>query len=58
MIATRTAEGRARSKKRMRRPPKLLPAQPAEALERKANGEANTAIARSYKVNHMTIASL
>ena len=36
MILTRTAEGRARSTKRMGRPPKLTPAQRAEAsLERR-----------------------
>ena len=58
MIATRTAEGRARSRKRMGRRPKLTPAQRAEALERKANGEPNTDIARTYNVSHMTIARL
>ncbi|TPK79036.1 recombinase family protein [Mesorhizobium sp. B2-4-13] len=58
MIATRTAEGRARSKKRMGRRPKLTAAQRAEAMDRKASGEPNTAIARSFNVSHMTISRL
>ena len=58
MILTRTAEGRARSTKRMGRPPKLTPAQRAEALARKENGESHSAIARSFNVSHMTIQRL
>ncbi|TCQ16374.1 recombinase family protein [Rhizobium sp. PP-CC-3G-465] len=58
LIASRTAEGRARSTKRMGRPFKLTPAQQAEALERKASGEPLTDIARSYNVSHMTIQRL
>lgn len=58
LIAHRTAEGRARSLKRMGRPLKLTPAQRAEALERKAHGEPLTDIARSYNVSHMTIQRL
>ena len=55
LIASRTAEGRARSTKRMGRPFKLTPAQQAEALARKASCEPLTDIARSYNVSHMTI---
>ena len=61
LIRTRTAEGRSRAKARgqhMGRPFKLTPEQRREALERKANGETNTDIARSYNVSHMTIARL
>ena len=58
MILTRTAEGRARSTKRMGRPRKLTPAQRAEALARKENGESHSAIARSFNVSHMTIQRL
>jgi DNA invertase Pin-like site-specific DNA recombinase len=58
MIKTRTAEGRARSKKKMGRPPKLTPVQRAEALERIANGEPYSDIARSYNCSHMTITRL
>lgn len=58
LIASRTAEGRARSTKRMGRPFKLTSAQRTEALERKASGEPLIDIARSYKVSHMTIQRL
>ena len=61
LIKTRTAEGRARAKARgvkMGRRPKLTAAQKAEALERRANGEAHTSIARSFNVSHQTIARL
>ena len=58
MILTRTAEGRARSTKRMGRPPKLTPAQRTEALARKQDGESHSAIARSFNVSHMTIQRL
>jgi DNA invertase Pin-like site-specific DNA recombinase len=58
MIKTRTAEGRARSKKKMGRPPKLTPVQRAEALERISNGEPYSDIARSYNCSHMTITRL
>lgn len=61
LILMRTAEGRARAKSRgvkMGRRPKLTLEQRREALERKAAGEANTDIARSYNVSHMTIQRL
>ncbi|MEX6506830.1 recombinase family protein [Jiella sp. M17.18] len=61
LIKTRTAEGRARAKARgvkMGRKPKLTAAQRREALERKANGEAHTSIARSYNVSNQTIRRL
>jgi DNA invertase Pin-like site-specific DNA recombinase len=61
LIKVRTAEGRARAQSRgvkMGRRPKLTPEQREEALERKANGEPNTDIARSYNVSHMTIQRL
>lgn len=61
LIRTRTAEGRERAKKRgqhMGRPPRLTPAQQAEARERLAAGEAPAEIARSYAVSRMTIARL
>jgi DNA invertase Pin-like site-specific DNA recombinase len=61
LIKVRTAEGRARAQTRgvkMGRKPKLTPEQRMEALGRKANGETNTDIARSYNVSHMTIARL
>jgi DNA invertase Pin-like site-specific DNA recombinase len=58
MILTRTAEGRARSKKKMGRPPKLTSNQRAEALESMANGEPCSDIARSYNVSHLTISRL
>lgn len=58
MILTRTAEGRARSTKKMGRPPKLTPEQRVEARERIANGEPYSDIARSYEVSHMTITRL
>lgn len=61
LIRTRTAEGRERAKKRgqhMGRPPRLTPAQQAEARERLAAGEAPVEIARSYAVSRMTIARL
>jgi DNA invertase Pin-like site-specific DNA recombinase len=58
LILTRTAEGRARSTKRMGRRPKLSSAQRAEALARREDGESNSAIARSFNVSHMTIRRL
>ncbi len=61
LIKTRTAEGRSRAKARgksLGRKPKLTPAQRAEALARRENGEALTDIARSYAVSHMTIRRL
>ena len=41
--------------KRMGRPLKFNPAQRAEAIIRKGNGESNSDIARSFNVSHMTI---
>lgn len=61
LIKSRTSEGRARAKARgvaMGRPPKLTPHQRAEALSRRAAGEALTDIARSYNVAHSTISRL
>lgn len=61
LIKVRTAEGRARARNRgvkLGRKPKLTPVQREEALARKAAGEANTHIARSYNVSHQTIRRL
>lgn len=61
LIRTRTAEGRARAKakgKHLGRPSKLTRDQRKEALERRANGECLTDIARSYNVSHTTILRL
>jgi DNA invertase Pin-like site-specific DNA recombinase len=60
-ILARTSEGRVRAKARgvrFGRKPKLTKHQQAEALARIAQGEALTAIARSYNVSHMTICRL
>ena len=61
LILTRTDEGRQRAKARgikFGRKPKLTKHQREEALARKRNGEALTAIAKSYNVSHMTICRL
>jgi DNA invertase Pin-like site-specific DNA recombinase len=61
LIKVRTAEGRQRAQARgvkMGRKPKLTLDQRQEALGRKASGETNVDIARSYNVSHMTIARL
>lgn len=58
LIASRTAEGRARSKKRMGRPHKMTVVQRAEALKRIEEGEPLLDIARSYNVSHITIQRL
>jgi DNA invertase Pin-like site-specific DNA recombinase len=61
LIRVRTGEGRERAKARgvkMGRKPKLTLHQQREAIERKARGEALTAIARSYNVSHSTISRL
>src|SRR5205085_8232526 len=53
LIGTRTAEGRSRAQKRgqhMGRPPKLTPAQQAEARRRRAQGATLAELARSYGV--------
>ena len=58
LIRARTAEGRSRAKQRgqhMRRPPKLSPAQQAEARQRRAQGVTLTELGRSYGVSHTTI---
>jgi DNA invertase Pin-like site-specific DNA recombinase len=60
-ILSRTAEGRGRAKARgvkFGRRPKLTKHQRVEARARIAQGETLTAIARSYKVSHMTICRL
>jgi DNA invertase Pin-like site-specific DNA recombinase len=61
MILARTEEGRKRAQARgvrFGRKPKLTPHQIAEALARRANGEALTEIGRSYNVSHSTISRL
>ena len=61
LILARTDEGRKRAKARgikFGRKPKLTKHQREEALARKRNGEALTAIAKSYNVSHMTICRL
>ena len=58
LIRTRTAEGRSRAKERgqhMGRPPKLNPAQQAEARRRRAEGATLTELAKSYNVGVATI---
>jgi DNA invertase Pin-like site-specific DNA recombinase len=58
LIRTRTAEGRGRAKARgqhMGRPPKLNPAQQAEARRRRAEGATLTELAKSYNVGVATI---
>jgi len=60
-IRTRTAEGRSRAKARgqhMGRPPKLNPAQQAEARQRRADGAMLTELAKSYNVGVATISRL
>ena len=61
MILARTAEGRKRAQARgvrFGRKPKLSQFQIAEALTRRANGEALADIGRSYGVSHSTISRL
>ena len=61
MILARTSEGRKRAQARgvrFGRKPKLTPHQVAEALARRANGEALTDIGRSFNVSHSTISRL
>ena len=61
LIRTRTAEGRSRAQKRgqhMGRPPKLSPAQKAEARRRRAQGATLAELARSYGVGKSTISRL
>ncbi len=61
LIRTRTAEGRTRAKARgqhMGRPPKLNPAQQAEARRRRAEGATLTELAKSYNVGVATISRL
>jgi DNA invertase Pin-like site-specific DNA recombinase len=61
LIRTRTAEGRSRAQKRgqhMGRPPKLTPAQKAEARRRRAEGATLAELARSYGVGKSTISRL
>src|SRR5882762_1673258 len=61
LICTRTAEGRSRAQKRgqhMGRPPKLTPAQQAEARRRRAQGATLAELARSYGVGKSTISRL
>jgi DNA invertase Pin-like site-specific DNA recombinase len=61
MILARTSDGRKRAMDRgvrFGRKPKLSQFQIAEALSRRANGEALTDIGRSYGVSHSTISRL
>ena len=61
LILARTKEGTARAKARgvrFGRPPVLSPYQRQEIAERLANGESQTAVARSYNVNQSTISRL
>jgi DNA invertase Pin-like site-specific DNA recombinase len=61
MILARTSEGRTRALARgvrFGRKPKLTQHQVAEALARRANGEALTDIGRSFNVSHSTISRL
>jgi DNA invertase Pin-like site-specific DNA recombinase len=61
LILARTSEGRTRAQQRgvrFGRKPKLTLHQRAEALERRAAGEALVDIARSYAVSHSTISRL
>jgi DNA invertase Pin-like site-specific DNA recombinase len=61
MILARTADGRKRAQERgvrFGRKPKLSQFQIAEALSRRANGEALADIGRSYGVSHSTISRL
>jgi DNA invertase Pin-like site-specific DNA recombinase len=61
MILARTSEGRARAQARgirFGRKPKLSEFQIAEALRRRAEGEALADIGRSYGVSHSTISRL
>jgi DNA invertase Pin-like site-specific DNA recombinase len=61
MILARTSEGRSRAQARgvrFGRKPKLTKHQIAEALRRRAEGEALTEIGRSYNVSHSTISRL
>jgi DNA invertase Pin-like site-specific DNA recombinase len=61
LILARTADGRARAKARgvrFGRKPTLTPHQQAEALARRAAGEALVDIARTYNVSHSAISRL
>ena len=61
LIRTRTAEGRTRAKDRgqhMGRPPKLTPAQRAEARHRRAEGATLAELATSYNVGLATISRI
>jgi DNA invertase Pin-like site-specific DNA recombinase len=61
LIRARTGEGRSREQKRgqhMGRPPKLTPAQKAEALRRRAEGATLAELARNYHVGKSTISRL
>jgi DNA invertase Pin-like site-specific DNA recombinase len=61
LILARTSEGRTRAQQRgvrFGRKPKLTAHQQAEALARRAAGEALVDIARSYAVSHSTISRL
>jgi DNA invertase Pin-like site-specific DNA recombinase len=61
LIMARTGEGRKRAMAdgvKFGRPAKLTPHQKREAIKRRDNGEAHTAIARDFNVSHQTIGRL
>jgi DNA invertase Pin-like site-specific DNA recombinase len=61
LIIARTGEGRKRAKAngvKFGRPAKLTPHQKREAIKRRNEGEAHTAIARDFNVSHQTIGRL
>src|SRR5215831_14620614 len=61
LILARTGDGRARAQARgvrFGRKPKLTAHQTAEAIQRRANGEALADIGRSFNVSHSTISRL
>jgi DNA invertase Pin-like site-specific DNA recombinase len=61
LIRARTGDGRSLAQKRgqrMGRPPKLTPAQKAEARRRRAQGTTLAELARSYDVGKSTISRL
>jgi DNA invertase Pin-like site-specific DNA recombinase len=61
LILARTGDGRARAQARgvrFGRKPKLTAHQIAEAIQRRANGEALADIGRSFNVSHSTISRL
>jgi DNA invertase Pin-like site-specific DNA recombinase len=61
LIMVRTGEGRKRAMAdgvKFGRPAKRTPYQKREAIKRRDNGEAHTAIGRDFNVSHQTIGRL